>query len=291
MKKFLLLVAGVLCLASCSTEQDSTTNELMDTRDESLEYQLEDKGFFKGVFTTKDAEYRATIEINVPKAPVSYIDLNNELPTAKLTLHTGEVYEIQADESAYFGTQISGLTFSSEEFSFKLSVGEDGNNVVVSDVVFKNSPGDVVAARHTEKSPVTTITGTWECVECNDHPVVGQGNVQTFNMLFANPAGNGTVTTQSTIASSTTTGVGVRELCTLICTQSVTQKCAINSGDGLTNVGFNVNGKPVTWTGTHVFADDPTCTLVEGEWEWESISYGVLTGTFTSDNSVFCCED
>lgn len=292
----MLFTMGALSILSCSTEND------LNNENAELNYQtsisgdrtlrLEDNsGFYKGIFTTEDAKYRATVEIRIPAAKGPSLMVSDSRPTAQIKLHNGEVFEADATHKAYFGTRITDLSFSSGDLSFIFSVDEEGNNPVVSNVVFKNLDAEILVSRHTQRSPVTTVTGTWECVVCNDHPYIGQGNIQTFNMMFSNPDGVGVITTQSTLRTRTHAGIGVRENCELHCTVSNTTKCEIISGDGSTTVGFlAANGKPVTWNGTHEFANQHGCTQLKGSWEWESDNYGVLSGTFEGDNSVFCCE-
>ncbi len=242
-------------------------------------------GEYKGVFTTLDSKYRAVVSINIPANGNTF---SKAVPVATLTTHTGESFEAKAVSIPQAGNAINNLHFASAQWSFDFSVNQRGETPQVTNVIFKDLDADIIVAKHTQRAPVTPVTGTWECVECNGHPVVGQGATQTFNMMFTTADGTSNMTTQSTIGTTTTDGIGYQSDCSAT---GVLTTCTIESGDGsTTNVGFLSNGQPVTWEGVHIFNNEPTssgndCSQITGAWEWESISYGTLSGTFESDTS------
>ncbi len=172
--------------------------------------------------------------------------------------------------------------------SLTFSVASDGTNPKVANVIFKNLESAVAIAKHTNRAPVTPITGTFECTTCNGHPNLNTGATQTFNLMFTTPEGNSTITTQSAIGTAVFNGIGVQDNCTVSGTLAT---CDLTSGDGRTNVGFMTGGSPVTWTGKHSFNNETTgpqdCSGAFGDWTWITPSYGTITGTFISDVNCF----
>ncbi|RDK87402.1 hypothetical protein [Marinirhabdus gelatinilytica] len=291
MKKILLTVLGTLALFSCSKDSEVLTTTSQDLTVELAQEEKSVFGTYKGIFTTNNAEYRGTFELWVPSSNSSSYSISAyRVPTVKLTLHTGEVYFSQAESNPVGGRALSNLEFVSDDFTFSFSVNEDGSNPTVTNVTFKNAEGDMLLAKHTQRAPVNPRSGTWDCTTCNGHPVVGQGGTQTFNMMFVTADGNSTITTQSTINSTTTDGIGVQSNCMA---NGDTTVCTIESGDGTTTTtGFLSNGNPVTWLGTHTFNNEVSgpddCSTLQGTWEWESISYGTLEGNFITDIAGNC---
>ena len=285
MKKLLFFgLLGSFLFTACSVETE------VDTSAENLSYDLANEegsviGIYKGVFTTNNAKHRGTVEIAVPNKALRDNTRYKGMPRAKVTMHNGDVFYAKGTSNGIAGKAMSGVLFVSKQLSFTLSVDQDGTNPTIENVIFDSMEGAILLAKHTKRAPVNARSGTWACTTCNGHPVVGQGGTQTFNMMFVTADGNSTIMTQSTINSTVTDGIGVQENCSANGTTTV---CDIISGDGsTTNTGFNSNGKPVTWSGTHTFNNEPSgvndCSTLSGTWQWPSNSYGLLTGNFITD--------
>jgi len=115
------------------------------------------------------------------------------------------------------------------------------------------------------------------------------GQTQTFNMVFTDEDSSGDIALQVVLGGTTFSGIGYQDSCAA---SGTTSTCSVHSGDGLGDtISFLANGNPVYWTGTHTFNNEATspndCSGFSGTWEWESRSYGVLTGTLTSDDGCF----
>ncbi|MEL6812708.1 MAG: hypothetical protein AAFP76_15370 [Bacteroidota bacterium] len=283
MKKILLGGALIALLFGCSKDsthslqQDAALTTNLNTDESNL-------GIYKGVFTTLDAEYRAVVTVNFP---LKSHNAAEALPTATLQLQTGEVHVLRADEMVNNHETITNLFFHSPEANFNFSVHADGSEPTVTDATFKGAASDIILMKETSLAPVTPITGTYECGTCNGHPVLGTGLTQTFNMVFATPDGTGNITTQSTLGTSVIAGIGYQDNCVA---DGILTSCTLESGDGsTTTTGHLANGNPVTWNGTHTFNNEPTgpqdCSGASGTWQWQSISYGLITGTFVSDST------
>lgn len=286
MKKLILLFTATVLLFSCTVDSDQSTqnSENLTVELASLETNL---GIYKGVFTTNNSDYRATVDIALPVGN-NRSDVASYFPSAKITLHTGAIYTAYAKQRIEQGEEVVDLEFKSRDLSLIFSVSADGSNPSVSSVIFKNMESSIAIAKHTFRSPVTPMTGTFECTTCNDHPNLNTGTAQTFNLMFTTPEGNSTITTQSAIGTAVFNGIGLQDNC--VASGSLTS-CDLASGDGVTNVGFMAGGAPVTWTGKHSFNNEATgpqdCSGALGNWTWVTPSYGTITGTFISDVNCF----
>jgi hypothetical protein len=251
--------------------------------------ELQKDRIFKGVFTTYDSEYRAVIQINFPNKKGLLHPVNErELPVAHISFQTGTDLILPASEYKYTEYGRIRFIFYSDMMQFELQIGEDGSEPAVNNAVFNNNAGVMLLAEHTTNNPVVAVTGTYVCTTCNGHPNVNNSLTQTFNMMFSYNNGTGTITTQSVIGSTTYTGIGYQSSCIV---NNGYYNCTIESGDGTTTTtGYLAAGNPVTWTGTHestyisTSASDQ-CNEVSGTWQWPSNSYGVLSGTFQSDDT------
>lgn len=289
MKKLFLLFVTSSLLFSCSP--DSKVN--LDSKNLTAELTAENSylASFKGIFTTLDSQYRGTVEINIPQASENGHTIVNEgYPEATIYLHTSEVYKVYATEKVYEGAQLSEMEFVSPNLSFNFLISEDTGDPQISEVQFNGQEASVVVAKHTALAPVTAITGTYSCINCNGHPNLDTGMTQTFNMMFSVADGEGAMTTQTLLGSTEFLGIGYQQFC--ISSGDYTN-CFIKSGDGsTTNVGYVSNGNPVYWAGIHSFNTEPTgngndCAGMFGLWSWESNSYGTLTGLFQSDTNCY----
>ncbi len=288
MKKLsaILLVTAVIIGCSKEFELNSITEDLSKEiiEGESL------SGVYKGVFTTLNSEYRATVRIDFPnKNLLNDSKLTSEYPVAIFKLHSGEIFTVTASEKMYKNEAVSNLEFNSQNLSFRFSVEENGQNPIVSEVFFKELEASILIAKHTNRAPVTPITGTYNCTDCGNHPNLDNGMTQTFNMIFTVAEGEGSMTTQSMLGTKMFSGIGYQDACTA---NGTITNCVISSGDGsTTTTGYTANGNPVTWIGKHVFNNELSgpndCSGVSGAWEWMSNGYGLMTGKFESDVNCY----
>lgn len=263
-KLFVLAFITMLCIA-CSTEEETTISG-----DTNLEVVLEN---YKGIFTTTNGLHRGTLDITLSQ--------DGRSASGELTLVTGEIVSIFTDQVSDLGNR-KEVIFNSNELSFILITGEEGETLEIDTVTFRGVESSILASKNTERAPVTPITGTYACTGCP--APLNNAQTQTFNLMFTTANGNSTMATQTTLGMTVYNGVGMQDSCAAGSSQTT---CDINSGDGMTNVGVTAGGGPVTWTGTHTFdngASGPSdCSGASGTWSWASPTLGTLNGTFTSD--------
>ena len=287
MKNLFYGFASALLLISCSVdkiEKVDATQHL--TYQNALE--ADTFGFYKGVFTTNNSEYRGSLEINIPFSD----DMNNTVkrnPTAELITSNGDVYYANAFQTVERGSNSVNLEFQSQNLSFTMSIAGRDLTPVISNFIFLNEAGSIMAAKHTSRAPVTPISGAYEVTIDQGHPVLNNAGVQTFNLMFTGtPTGNTNVTTQVVLGGNTyNSGIGVQNSCAPFNNFTT---CNIVSGDGMSTTGFTVDGKAVAWEGIHRFNNQATgpndCSGVIGTWTFES-AYGLVSGIFESDNPCF----
>jgi len=285
---FILLVVSTLFMACIPNSLDTSGSAHLEAE---LTGDSSNLLMYKGVFTTFDSEYRATVDIRIPIVSESGDTVENDgYPEASIYLHTGEVHKVYASKKVFIGEQITELEFSSPNLSFLLSFSEYDVDPVIKDAQFNTIEASILIAKHTLLAPVTPITGTYSCINCNGHPNLDTGMTQTFNMMFTVADGEGAMTTQTLLGTTEYIGIGYQDGCS---PNGTITYCDINSGDGsTTTVGYLSNGNPVYWSGNHIFNNEPTangndCSGIYGGWSWESNSYGILTGQFSSDVNCF----
>lgn len=289
MKRILIICATLSLMSACSVEEKESTTETRDLTTQ-INTEFSNRGIYKGVFTTLNAKFRATVEVHIPELGSNNFGSFPSRPTAFVRLNTGELFMAQAVALGEEERSITNIEFHSKDLSFLFSVNNDGTEASFSEVLFKGLEADIIAYKHTERNPVTPMTGTWDCTTCNGHPNVGQGGVQTFNMVFTNAGGDSDITTQSTTNSNVRNGIGVQRFCNSNGNDSF---CRIESGDGATTViGFLANGGNVYWRGSHFFNNEPSangndCSGLQGRWLFESQDHGTLRGYFTTDLHCF----
>lgn len=293
MKKLFLLCASAMLLFSCSTDSnaDLVSNESLSVNSQELYQRLlnstNNVGIYKGVFTTDDSESRATVQIMMPSERLDPILIQgrptqhfqtNPFPIAIITLNNGETYRVSAKQFPGNNVGITEMEFTSDQITFKFSVNADGTNAVVDAVSFKGKSSAMLVSKHTTLAPITTITGSYVCIECNNNPFITGTEEQTFNVMIDEASGE--MTSQLVLGGSSFRGIGVQNNCV---ETGNTTNCEITSGDGQTNVGFEVSGQAITWAGDHNSIDLQNCA--SGTWALATINYGNVTGDFTSDSA------
>jgi len=281
---FLIFVFSII---GCSSEENNTnTTSLTDL--ESFLYQKSNIGVYNGVFTTDNGQQQGSIRIEVPDINTPTIGFTGPLfSRATILLSNGKQFVAHTNTPVTFGENIDHLRFNSSAISFSFSVSAKGDAPKISDIVFNDVQSSIIVRKHTTRAPVEAIPGTYACSSCGSHPVLGTGTTQSFNLLmFTNPEGDTDFDTQVTLDMNTYTGIGVQNSCMA---SGVLTTCAITSGDDMSNVGFTVSTAPIMWSGTHTFNNETSgpqnCSQASGTWSFDSINFGTLTGTFTSNTT------
>lgn len=235
---------------------------------------------YKGIFTTANAEYRGTLELVFPDAVDG--DIYSVAPNAKvsLKLNTGEVYEAAAKTNKNQNKQSTDFNvfFWSDDLEFDFHLDADGN-AVAENVLFAEEAGDIVLAEHTTAEPVTPITGTYRCTNCEDQTGTLNGielnnNERVFNMLLTDKAGETVLSLQAVLGN-------------LIDTQFVIEEDCSTNGDYTLcklKMGGNASQTPVQWSGVHKYATAGGCSTLAGNLSYTTPDLGVLDIEFMSDN-------
>ena len=287
MKKILIAIASISLFVSCSKDVDEKLNETQNLAHE-ITAENPNLGAYTGVFTTNNSKYRGTFDISIPYTSASNNDLER-YPTAILTTHTGESYYVKSNQIVELGTESVDLVFESEELSFSMAIENRVLNPVISNVIFKSFEGNMIAAKHTSRAPVTPISGTYLVTIAQGHPALNNAGIQTFNLMFTGAAtGNTNVTTQVVLGGNTyNSGIGLQNACSPFGNFTT---CDITSGNGASTTGFLVDGKAITWEGIHRYNNQAipanNCSGVIGTWEFAS-AYGLVSGIFESDSPCF----
>lgn len=293
MKKILFLLLPAVMLFSCSQENQLTdyesTKDLTEasTSMESQRQALMESdtyiGIYKGVFTTNNSSYRATVEIIIPNSSSVTDDVVNQ-PTAILTLVDGTTVTATAQPDTADNVEIENLRFSSNELSFQFSVNLDGTNAEISNVLFNQEDAAILVTKHSNRAPITPVTGTYVCTECQGHPYLNTNFQQSWNVII--DENTGVMMSQVAFGPYVFNGVGLRSNCS---DDGNYTYCDINGGDGNSDVAFTAMGGDVSWSGNLQFSNLPPnpntdCSEMSGDWIYETSTYGTITGTFISDS-------
>ncbi len=274
-KKFVLLFL-LFIICACSADEDIIDESSQQPIKTSTALTL-----YKGIFASQNSQYRGTLNLSLPGGKK---DLNTFNPNAvaSLTLQTGEVYTAKAVELVQKSSDFK-LAFDSEDLSFNFTV-DDTDTPRITDVVFKNETSSILAAEETVDSPVTPVTGTYKCTNCQDQDTIVSGidlnnQERTFNMLLTSKDGSTSLSIQAVVGMLVDTKLLVNESCT---SNDQFTFCMIKSGDNLTT-------EPITWSGVHRYtadgSDSVPCSGISGVFKYGSKDLGSINGEFKSDNS------
>ncbi|MCM4160409.1 right-handed parallel beta-helix repeat-containing protein [Antarcticibacterium flavum] len=276
--QFLKITFCFSLFLSCSTD------ETLETIAENTPQKTNNTGkalYYKGVFATANSQFRGVFDLNLPEGMQDLNKLNSSA-TGKIKLHTGEVFEAMATEMRSKASESDfKVFFDSEDLQFTFMLDEN-DQPLIQDVVYKNQQGAIVAAEETEENPVTPVTGTYKCTNCENQNTDVNGialnnNERTFNMLLTTRDGGTSLTIQTIVGMLVNTELLVNETCNTV--DGITY-CTIKGGEGLTR-------EPLTWTGVHKYSEDGSndCGSISGTFQYDSAELGAIKGEFQSDNS------
>jgi len=276
LRNFQFLFLFVL-LYSCSVDTDilkePNQNIVGETNITSMVY--------KGIFATRNSKFRGVFELRLPRGKGDLLEVNDNV-TGKITLQTGEVFKAHAERLVQKSSDFK-LIFGSKDLTFTFDLDEN-NNPLITDVVFQGQSAAIIAAQETEDSPVTPVTGTYVCTNCQDQNSAINGielnnDERTFNMLLTTADGNTNITIQALVGILVDTQLFVNESCT---SNGDYTFCVIKSGENLTK-------EPITWTGVHRFTAEGSnsveCSSISGIFNYSSSDFGSIKGEFKSDKS------
>lgn len=276
--KFLFLSFIISSSLSCS--KDEVLSSIITPEKNIVNEEVAgSNALYKGIFTTQNSTFRATFQLSFPKGKT---DLSTFNPDAKgsITLATGEVFEASAIEVLEKSADFRVL-FESDDLTFKFGL-DANNNPLLTDVVFQNQEASIIAASHTAENPVTPITGTYQCTNCENQNTTVSGielnnNERTFNMLLTTSDGSANLSIQAVVGILVDTQLLINETCT---THGADTFCLIKGGTNLTT-------EPVNWAGVHRFPTSGNeadgCSGISGTFDYTSESLGSIQGEFKSD--------
>jgi len=236
---------------------------------------------YKGIFATQNSKFRGIFELKLPRGKGDLNELN-KAAFGTITMQTGEVFEAQADKLIQKSADFK-LVFESEDLTFTFSLDKN-NNPLITDVVFQGQSAAILAAQETEDSPVTPVTGTYVCTNCQDQNSSISGielnnEKRTFNMLLTTADGNTNISIQALVGILVDTQLLVNESCT---SNEEYTFCVIKSGENLTT-------EPIKWTGVHRYtaegSESTRCSGISGVFEYTSSDFGSIKGEFNSDKT------
>jgi len=267
-------------LYSCSVDTDITGEP---EKNIAVDISV-DSTVYKGIFATRNSKFRGIFKLTLPRGKGDLNELNKAV-LGTITLQTGEVFQAQAEKLIQKSADFK-LVFESEDLTFTFTLDEN-NNPLITDVVFQGQSAAILAAQETENSPVTPVTGTYVCTNCQDQNFSVNGielnNVErTFNMLLTTADGNTNLSIQAIVGILVDTQLLVNESCT---SDGEYTNCVIKSGDYLTT-------EPITWTGLHRYtskgSESEQCSEISGVFDYTSTDFGSIKGEFKSDKT---CPD
>ena len=272
-------------LMGCSTEENTTATDSFEVVDlASSLYEQTSLGVYNGVFTTLDGQQQGTVRVSIPNVNTNTIGFTaSPYPRAEVILSSGVRFVARSSTPMNETTAIDHMAFVGNDFKFHFSVDADGSNPRVSDVQLNGQQSDIMVGKHSNRAPVIPIPGTFACTSCGTpaHPALDNSGTQTFNLLsFTDPDGNASFMTQSVLGSNAFSGTGTQSSCVPGAGNQTT--CDIVNGGS----GIPVGTTNVTWAGTHTFDNQASgmqdCSGVSGSWNWVTVNYGTISGTFTS---------
>jgi len=239
---------------------------------------------YKGIFATRNSKFRGIFKLTLPRGKGDLNELN-KAAVGTVTMQTGEVFEAPAEKLIQKSADFK-LVFGSKDLTFTFSLDEN-NNPLITDVVFQGQSAAIIAAQETADSPVTPVTGTYVCTNCQDQNSTINGielnnEERTFNMLLTTADGNTNLSIQAIVGILVDTQLLVNESCT---SNGQYTNCVIKSGDNLTT-------EPITWTGIHRYtaegSESAKCSDISGVFDYTSADFGSIKGEFKSDKT---CPD
>ena len=188
MKKILSYFLLAILAIACSTEEN------IDSSVDVANLEVEN---YKGVFTTVNGENRGTIDVSLSQ--------DGSSANAELTLSNGERINVSSDQITSVG-DLKEITFTSNDLSFTMTTGNEGETLEINTVSFRGAESSILAAKNTERAPVTPVTGTYICTTCAGP--VDNASTQTFNFMFVTADGDSSIATQTTLDMTVFNGIG-----------------------------------------------------------------------------------
>lgn len=275
-QKHLVLVL-LIFISACSPDQVPEESNL----NSNLELNG-DESIYKGVFATRNSHVRGVFKLILPGGAKDFNKLNRNA-VGTLTLQTGEIVTAQAVELFQkSSTHNFKILFESNDLSFYFTLDEN-DQPLVTEVAYKEEASSIIAAEHTEDSPVTPITGTYKCTNCQDQNSTVEGieldnSDRTFNMLLTTEDGSTNVSIQAFVGILVDTNLLVNESCT---TNEQYTFCMIKNGEMSTR-------EPLSWSGVHRYTSEESenkCSTISGVFEYSSALLGAIKGEFKSDSN------
>lgn len=277
--KSLVSVVILALFISCSQENVEVENDTNINLSSKLsQYDNSNLGIYKGVFSTLDNEKRGTIEVTLTQGNPA---------AAILTLESGKL--IPLTSSTVVGSQVimNNIKFKtspkvSTRMSFTFSVDANGENPLITDVIYNMVDASVLVLKEKSRTPLNPITGTYNCINCSEMNPAWASGTRTFNMIFTDEgAGVKSINTQAIFSGLSFTSpnpLNTQSNCGISTPGNV--MCSI---DGTTPI-FN---RTLNWTGTHEYSTSIAkyCSFVEGTWEMVT-SFGTIYGTFEGGDAT-----
>lgn len=299
MKKLFTLLFISTLLFSCSQDSEDIASTEVETQDFETrfangDFDKSNLGTYKGLFSTPNSEFRATV----------FLTLNGKsAPVVEFLFPEGNLKIVRSSQKTSKSQNINKMYFEEGDFTFDFTVEADGSNPVMDNVNYQGIKGDVIIVKETSKAPVQAKTGFYICetgcfTDTEDtvpHPELGKaGSQQTFSYMLTNPAiGSSPITVQFVLNSKTYTGTVNQANCANFDGPGDYIRCGMFAQPDLRgNTGpirFRNAVSATTSQGDHIFrkdADAYSCSTYRGIGYYESTLFGRSVISFKTDQPL-----
>lgn len=268
-----------ILLTSCTAEEKPS--EFVAEKPTSPQPVDTKEAVYKGIFASQNSSSRGTFELKTGSGDNLQKMVGNSI--GKIFLSTGQIFQASAVrvEETIKSSDFK-VVFESDDLSFKFTLDEN-DQPLITNVLYKDEEGSIIAAEHTGETPVVPLTGTYRCTNCETQTVANgdvelDQNERTFNMMLSNEAGNQILSIQAVLGILVDTQFVIEESCIQ---NGQYTFCELKSGNAAI-------GEQVSWQGVHRFIPEgeiQNCSSITGNFTYISTELGSLNGEFKSDNT------
>ena len=273
MKKIVTLLFIAAVAFSCSTDEAINDTNIESNAELLIsKYDNSNFGVYKGTFAALNTQGRGLVQI----------EINEQGQRASIVMEDNTEIKFVASTDLTLGADSGAIQFKSAAGSFDFLVGADGSSPKVFNVELNGNNGDVVLVKETSRAPVTTVTGTFGCFDCPEHPYFGNpdnADNLAWNIIFqGDGTGEDIITTQVMVGPRTETAVGFQNNPYL--TLGDYTLCEVGGSTTFGAVGL------VQWSGTHTYTTSRDCSSLIAVWNFQTATYDI-SGWITSDERCF----
>ena len=265
-KSVCLLMLGLLII-SCSKEEVGV-DTVVENNSYSKNLDFNSLGNYQGTYVATGTSERGQVNVTLTETGAK----------ASIQLASGKELKFTSDKVSFTSMTAQSTLFTGTAGSFEFSVAADGSEPKVTNVNLNSIIGNIILAKATTTTNVRSITGTYGCETCDEHPLFSNPDMQeslVWNLTLQGDASGLEIVTAQVSAGSKTFVMEAAQ------------------ADPYTVLGdmiySNINGEfafgemgLVSWTGEYMFNDKQACESVNGSWTFSSAHYS-FDGWIKSD--------